>query len=50
VAFVQPRSGATVDTAALMDFVRERTPERAAVPVHLYVIDAIPQTAACSPT
>ena len=45
VAFVQPRSGVTVDTAALMDFVRERTPERAAVPVQLYVIDAIPQTA-----
>ena len=28
----------------LLDFVRERTPERAAVPVKLYLIDAIPLT------
>jgi fatty-acyl-CoA synthase len=45
VAFVQARPGATIDVAELLAFVRERTPERAAVPVQLYVVDAIPLTA-----
>jgi len=45
VAFVQPRPGVTLDAAELMAFVRERTPERAAVPVQLYFTDAIPLTA-----
>ena len=39
------RPGATVDAAELLAFVRERTPERAAVPVQLYFVDAIPLTA-----
>ena len=45
VAYVQPRPGMTIDAAALMAFVRERTPERAAVPVQIYFTDAIPLTA-----
>jgi fatty-acyl-CoA synthase len=45
VAFVQRRPGATVEAAELLAFVRERTPERAAVPVQLYFVDAIPLTA-----
>jgi fatty-acyl-CoA synthase len=45
VAFVQGRPGATIDVTELLAFVRERTPERAAVPVQLYVVDAIPLTA-----
>jgi fatty-acyl-CoA synthase len=44
VAYVQAKPGATIDVNELLDFVRERTPERAAVPVKLYVIDAIPLT------
>ncbi|MES2632053.1 MAG: acyl-CoA synthetase [Pseudomonadota bacterium] len=45
VAFVQPRPGVTLDAEALTAFVRERTPERAAVPVQIYFTDAIPLTA-----
>jgi fatty-acyl-CoA synthase len=45
VAFVQARPGLAIDTAELLDFVRERTPERAAVPVAIYFLDAIPLTA-----
>ncbi len=45
VAFVQPRPGMTINAAELMAFVRERTPERAAVPVQIYFTDAIPLTA-----
>ena len=45
VAFVQPRPGVAVDADELLSFVRERTPERAAVPVHLYFVEAIPLTA-----
>ncbi|MBU6503157.1 MAG: acyl-CoA synthetase [Burkholderiales bacterium] len=44
VAFVQLKPGQQIDAAELLDYVRERTPERAAVPVHLYFIDAIPLT------
>lgn len=44
VAYVQPKPGATVDANDLIGFVRERTPERAAVPVSLYLIDAMPLT------
>ena len=44
VAYVQAKPGAALDPNELLDFVRERTPERAAVPVKLYVIDAIPLT------
>ena len=45
VAFVQARPGVTIDAAELATFVRERTPERAAVPVQIYFTDAIPLTA-----
>ncbi len=45
VAYVQPRPGIALDAAELTAFVRERTPERAAVPVQTYFIDAIPLTA-----
>ena len=47
VAFVQLKPGVQVEVEAdaLLAFVRERTPERAAVPVHLYFIDTIPLTA-----
>jgi fatty-acyl-CoA synthase len=44
VAYVQAKPGLHIDVNELLDFVRERTPERAAVPVKLYVIDAIPLT------
>jgi fatty-acyl-CoA synthase len=45
VAFVQLKPGAAIDAAALLAYVAERTPERAAVPVQLYFVDAIPLTA-----
>jgi fatty-acyl-CoA synthase len=45
VAFVQLKPGAEIDVAELIDFVRERTPERAAVPVNVYLINPIPLTA-----
>jgi fatty-acyl-CoA synthase len=45
VAYVQLKSGATTDANELMDFVRERTPERAAVPVHVFLLETIPLTA-----
>ena len=45
VAFVQLKPGMQVDPNELLAFVSERTPERAAVPVHLYTIDAVPLTA-----
>ena len=45
VAFVQKKPGADVDAAELLAYVAERTPERAAVPVQLYFVDAIPLTA-----
>lgn len=45
VAYVQPKPGQTVDPDALIAFVRERTPERAAVPVKLFLIDSLPLTA-----
>ncbi len=44
VAYVQPKPGATVDANELIGFVRERTPERAAVPVALHEIDTMPLT------
>jgi fatty-acyl-CoA synthase len=45
VAFVQLKPDARIDAAKLIAFVREGTPERAAVPVNLYFIDALPLTA-----
>jgi fatty-acyl-CoA synthase len=44
VAYVQLKPQAHVDAAELLAFIAERTPERAANPVHVYLIDAIPLT------
>jgi fatty-acyl-CoA synthase len=45
VAFVQLKPQSTTDAAELLAFVAERTPERAAVPVEIFFVDAIPLTA-----
>jgi fatty-acyl-CoA synthase len=45
VAYVQLKPGANIDAAELIRYAREHTPERAAVPVNVYLIDAIPLTA-----
>ena len=45
VAFVQLKPQAKVDAAELIAFVAERTPERAAVPVEIFFVEAIPLTA-----
>lgn len=44
VAYVQRKAEVAIDAAELLAYLRERTPERAAVPVELYFIDAIPLT------
>jgi fatty-acyl-CoA synthase len=44
VAYVQLKPGVAIDSGELLDFVRERTPERAAVPVRLTFIDPMPLT------
>lgn len=44
VAFVQLKPGVTASADEILDFVRERSPERAATPVQLYFIDALPLT------
>jgi len=44
VAYVQLKPGATVDANDLIGWVRERTPERAAVPVSLHFVDPMPLT------
>jgi fatty-acyl-CoA synthase len=44
VAYVQLKPGVTADADEMLDFVRHRTPERAAVPVRLSFIDAMPLT------
>ncbi|MEO7007735.1 MAG: acyl-CoA synthetase, partial [Caldimonas sp.] len=45
VAFVQLKPGASVDAAELLGYVAERTPERAASPVQVYFVEAVPLTA-----
>lgn len=45
VAFVQLKPDAKIEAAELIGFVRERTPERAAVPVNVFFVDALPLTA-----
>ena len=45
VAYVQRKAGVDVTEAALIGYLREHTPERAAVPVALHFIDAMPLTA-----
>jgi fatty-acyl-CoA synthase len=44
VGYVQLKSGATVQAGELEAWVRERTPERAAVPVQIFPIDQMPLT------
>jgi fatty-acyl-CoA synthase len=45
VAYIQLKPGAKVAPGELEDWVRERTPERAAVPVQITLIDPMPLTA-----
>ncbi len=45
VAYVQAKAGMTVNPAEVIAYLREHTPERAAVPVELHVIDPMPLTA-----
>jgi fatty-acyl-CoA synthase len=44
VAYVQLKPAANAGAAELLDFVREHTPERAAVPVNAFFIDPMPLT------
>jgi fatty-acyl-CoA synthase len=44
VAYVQLKPGASAQSAELLDFVRQRTPERAAVPVDLIPVSTMPLT------
>ncbi len=44
-AYVELRAEATVTVAELLEFARAHIPERAAVPKHLEIIDAMPKTA-----
>jgi fatty-acyl-CoA synthase len=44
VMYVQLKPGAAVDPNELIGYLRERTPERAAVPVSLHVVDPMPLT------
>jgi fatty-acyl-CoA synthase len=45
VAYVQLKPQTPADPAELLAYIAERTPERAANPVQVYLIDAIPLTA-----
>ena len=45
VAYVQAKPGVAVTAAELISYLREHTPERAAVPVALHLIDSMPLTA-----
>jgi fatty-acyl-CoA synthase len=45
VAYVQLKAGQQADSGELLRYAAARTPERAAVPVQLYVVDSIPLTA-----
>jgi len=44
VAYVQPKAGMQADAAEITAFLAERTPERAAIPSQVYVIDSMPLT------
>ncbi len=44
LAYVQLKPGATATSGELHEWVRARTPERAAIPVAVLIIDAIPLT------
>jgi len=45
VAYVQLKPGATAGSGELIGYLREHTPERAAVPVALHFVDPMPLTA-----
>ncbi len=45
VAYVQLKAGAKADPSELKEWTAARTPERAALPVHIYIMDDIPLTA-----
>ena len=45
VAYVQLKPGQQVEPSALISYLREQTPERAAVPVALHFVDPMPLTA-----
>jgi len=45
VAYVQLKAGAKAEAADLIQWAAARTPERAAVPVQLYIVDKVPLTA-----
>jgi fatty-acyl-CoA synthase len=45
VVFVTLKPGSVVDIAVLLDHARRTVPERAAVPVEVFVLDALPLTA-----
>ena len=44
VAYVQLKEGATEEPEALLEFARERIPERAATPVEVHLVEKIPLT------
>ena len=44
VAYVQPKLGQHIGEEELIEYVRERTPERAAVPVAIHMIHSMPLT------
>ena len=44
VAYVQLKPGVKADPAELLEWIRQRTPERAAVPVNLFPIQPMPLT------
>lgn len=45
VAFVQPKPGVQVRAEDLKEFARMKVPERAAAPVDVFIVDAMPLTA-----
>ncbi len=45
IAFIQLRPGATAEPSELLAFARENIKERAAIPVEIIVVEAIPMTA-----
>jgi fatty-acyl-CoA synthase len=45
MAFVQLRPGASLEASELLAFARENIKERAAIPVEIVLLDAIPMTA-----
>jgi fatty-acyl-CoA synthase len=44
VAYVQLKAGLNADPQEIAAFVAQHTPERAATPVHVFIVDAIPLT------